>query len=57
MGEALLRVEVGWLSKFRHYTNLDKPEMRLQRLLREFRFGSMHSVLEATGLLDEQPSL
>ncbi len=44
------RVPVGWLSRFRHYTNLDRCESRLRRLLREFRFGAMHEVLQGLGL-------
>jgi polysaccharide deacetylase family protein (PEP-CTERM system associated) len=34
-----------WLSRFRHYRNLEKTEARLRRLLSEFRFGSAVSVL------------
>jgi polysaccharide deacetylase family protein (PEP-CTERM system associated) len=45
------RVRVGWLSRFRHYTNLDRCEARLRRLLKEFRFAPMREVLESTGLL------
>ncbi|MGP8035316.1 MAG: XrtA system polysaccharide deacetylase [Steroidobacteraceae bacterium] len=45
------RVPVGWLSHFRHYTNLHRCESRLRRLLREFRFGPMREVLEQGGLL------
>lgn len=30
-----------WLSRFRHYTNLDKCEHRLERLLQDFRFGTV----------------
>jgi polysaccharide deacetylase family protein (PEP-CTERM system associated) len=45
------RVQVGWFSRFRHYTNLERCEARLERLLSEFRFGSMRAVLEARGLL------
>lgn len=45
------RVSVGWFSRFRHYTNLSRCEARLQRLLGEFHFGSMRSVLESRGLL------
>jgi len=30
-----------WLSRFRHYTNLDKCEERLERLLQDFRFGTV----------------
>lgn len=44
------RVPVGWLSRFRHYTNLDRCESRLRRLLREFRFGAMREVLQELGL-------
>jgi polysaccharide deacetylase family protein (PEP-CTERM system associated) len=45
------RVAVGWFSRFRHYTNLSRCEARLDRLLGEFRFGSMRSVLASRGLL------
>jgi polysaccharide deacetylase family protein (PEP-CTERM system associated) len=45
------RVEVGWLSRFRHYTNLDRCEARLRRLLGEFRFAPMCEVLRGRGLL------
>ena len=45
------RVEVGWLSRFRHYTNLDRCEGRLRQLLKEFRFGPMCEVLRERGLL------
>lgn len=45
------RVRVGWLSRFRHYTNLHRCEARLRRLLREFRFASMREVLEQLELL------
>jgi len=45
------RIRVGWLSRFRHYTNLDRCEMRLRRLLPEFRFGTMRAALTALGLL------
>jgi polysaccharide deacetylase family protein (PEP-CTERM system associated) len=47
------RVRVGWLSRFRHYTNLDRCEPRLRRLLAEFRFGTMRDVLRGRGLLAE----
>lgn len=30
-----------WFSRFRHYTNLDKCESRLERLLTDFRFGTV----------------
>ena len=46
------RVAAGWLSRFRHYNNLEKFEPRLLRLLQDFRFTTMHSVLRESGLLD-----
>jgi len=45
------RVSANWLSRFRHYTNLDKTEERLQLLLREFRFGTTRDGLAQLGLL------
>jgi len=38
-------------SRFRHYTNLDKCESRLRRVLGDFSFGTMREVLEGRGLL------
>lgn len=45
------QVDVGWRSRFRHYNNLGKCEMRLGRLLKDFQFGTVKSVLEAEGLI------
>lgn len=46
------RIEVSsWLSRFRHYTNLDRCEERLKRLLREFAFAPVRDVLASLGLL------
>jgi len=45
------RVRVCWLSRFRHYTNLDKCEARLRRLLGDFRFGTARDSLSQLGLL------
>ena len=45
------RVRVSWLSRFRHYTNLDHCEVRLRRLLSEFQFAPAREVLEAQGWL------
>jgi polysaccharide deacetylase family protein (PEP-CTERM system associated) len=45
------RVRVGWLSRLRHYTNLDRCEVRLRRLLGEFQFAPAREVLEAQGWL------
>jgi len=49
------RIKVGWFSRFRHYTNLDRCEGRLRRLLGEFPFASMREVLQLTGLLAAAP--
>ncbi len=46
------RIQVKWLSRFRHYTNLRRCEARLRRLLEEFRFAPMRAVLRERGLLD-----
>jgi polysaccharide deacetylase family protein (PEP-CTERM system associated) len=45
------RVEVGFVSRFRHYTNLSKCESRLRRLLTDFNFTTMRNVLRGRGLL------
>jgi len=45
------RVKGGLLSRIRHYTNLDRCEERLRRLLSEFQFTSMRRVLQSSGLL------
>lgn len=47
------RVRVNWLSSFRHYTNLEKCEARLRRLLGEFRFGTARDSLSQLGLLTQ----
>ena len=47
------RIKVGALSHFRHYTNLDRTEPRLRRLLGDFEFSTMHDVLNSRGLLDQ----
>jgi polysaccharide deacetylase family protein (PEP-CTERM system associated) len=46
------RVSTSWLSRFRHYTNLEKCEERLRRLLGEFRFGPAKDGLAQLGLLN-----
>lgn len=38
--------EAGWLSNFRHRTNLKRCESRLRRLLTDFSFGTMHDATE-----------
>ncbi|MGB5064694.1 MAG: DUF3473 domain-containing protein, partial [Candidatus Competibacter sp.] len=40
------RIRTGWLSTFRHYTNLSQCEKRLHRLLRDFQFWPAREVLE-----------
>jgi polysaccharide deacetylase family protein (PEP-CTERM system associated) len=39
-------------SRFRHYLNLDKTELRLNRLIRDFRFTTVKSVLATLQLLN-----
>ncbi len=48
------RVRAGWLSRFRHYTNLDLTEGRLRALMQEFRFAPMKEVLSQLDLLPGQ---
>jgi polysaccharide deacetylase family protein (PEP-CTERM system associated) len=43
-------VEAGWLSRFRHYNNLDKCESRLQRLMDDFQFTTVWQVLDSLEL-------
>ena len=38
-------LSIGWVGRFRHYRNLDKTEGRLRRLLDEFAFAPMRTVL------------
>jgi polysaccharide deacetylase family protein (PEP-CTERM system associated) len=45
------RVDAGWKSRLRHYTNLDRCEARLRRLIGEFRFGRVRDVLSTAALL------
>jgi hypothetical protein len=45
------RLPAGRLSRFRHYTNLQRMEERFVRLLQDFSFGTMSEVLQAHGLL------
>jgi polysaccharide deacetylase family protein (PEP-CTERM system associated) len=44
-------VPAGAVSRFRHYTGLERCERRLERLLGEFRFGTMREVLADLGLV------
>ena len=45
------RIAAGRLSRFRHYTNIDKCEGRLCRLLSDFRFDTVSDGLARLGLL------
>ena len=45
------RVAAGWLSRFRHYNNLDKCEARLLRLMEDFRFDTAGRILEGLNLI------
>jgi len=40
------RLQARALSRFRHYRNLDRTEGRLRRLLQDFRFGPLASLVE-----------
>ncbi|MEZ5560445.1 MAG: DUF3473 domain-containing protein [Pseudomonadales bacterium] len=41
------RVDVGVFTRFRHYNNLDRCRSRLERLLRDFRFGTVSQSVAA----------
>lgn len=45
------RIPASASQRFRHYVNLDRTLPRLERLLAEFRFGSLREVLEREGWL------
>lgn len=45
------RIPAGWLSRFRHYNNLEKCEARLKSLMGHFHFGTVLDVLHNQGLL------
>ena len=49
------RVSANWLSRFRHYNNLDKCEARLRHLMTDFQFGTAWDVLKNLGLTDTKP--
>lgn len=46
------RVRASFVSRFRHYNNLDRCEQRLIRLLKTFRFTTAEAVLTGLNLLD-----
>jgi polysaccharide deacetylase family protein (PEP-CTERM system associated) len=43
------RVHANFVSRLRHYNNIDRCEPRLRRLLTDFQFGTMADVLAARG--------
>jgi polysaccharide deacetylase family protein (PEP-CTERM system associated) len=45
------RVHASIRSRFRHYLNLDRTEVRLRQLARDFRFGTVRAVLQDLRLL------
>jgi polysaccharide deacetylase family protein (PEP-CTERM system associated) len=47
------RVQASWLSRFRHYNNLDKCESRLRKLMSEFQFTTTWEVLGDLGLVKD----
>jgi len=51
------RFRPGLASRFRHYYHLNKTEPRLKRLLRDFRFAPVRTILGASGLEGLVPSL
>lgn len=42
------RIPVGLVTRLRHYRNLDQTEVRLRRLLQDFRFDAVDAVVAAT---------
>jgi polysaccharide deacetylase family protein (PEP-CTERM system associated) len=46
------RIRAGVAARFRHYVHLDKTEARLNRLLQDFRFGTVADVLRHQQLVD-----
>lgn len=45
------RISASWLSRFRHYNNLDKCESRLRDLLADFSFDTVENVLKTQDLI------
>ncbi|NOZ38314.1 MAG: DUF3473 domain-containing protein [Gammaproteobacteria bacterium] len=45
------RISASWLSRFRHYNNLDKCETRLHKLASDFQFTTVENVLQNQGIL------
>ena len=45
------RIQTTWMSRFRHYNNLEKTEPRLTRLMDDFSFSTVQDVLMGLDLL------
>ncbi|MDH5764701.1 MAG: DUF3473 domain-containing protein [Gammaproteobacteria bacterium] len=50
------KISASWLSRFRHYNNLDKCEGRLCRLLSDFKFTTAENVLVSLSLISAMSS-
>lgn len=50
------RIRAGFVSRFRHYRNLEKTEPRLRRLLRDFHFSTVGRLLAGVQPARELPS-
>jgi len=50
------RIESSWLSRFRHYNNLEKCEARLTKLLSDFQFSTVLQVLSDLDLMQNSQS-
>jgi len=48
------RISASWLSRFRHYNNLDKCEPRLRHLMTDFQFGTVWESLGDLGLVNAE---
>lgn len=48
------KIAASWLSKFRHYNNLDKCENRLNKLISDFEFTTVIDVLEKLNLVSKK---
>jgi polysaccharide deacetylase family protein (PEP-CTERM system associated) len=50
------RLSAGWLSRFRHYRNLDQTETRLRDLLGDFRFDTVAALLAPRVRVEDRPA-
>ena len=47
------RIDARWLSRFRHYNNLSKCHVRLEKLLDQFKFSTVREVLYGQQLISQ----